>query len=643
MNEHIPRIRIKLLIPTVVVLGLAGVNAQTTWYVDDDAPNDPGPGDSSISDPLEDGSTEHPFDAIQEGVDAAVNGDTVLVLDGTYTGAGNRNVDVSGRLITVRSENGAATCIIDCEQVDRAFKFGVIDSTGAVLDGFTIRNGHQGGWGGALLVNHAGGPTVTRCVFVGNSAQVGGALSNVESQPEFIGCSFIDNSAAYQGGSIYNLGYLTIVDCQFNGNSVSGADPLYGGGGIYIDGKAASISNSNFEGNSARQGGAIFIKAGYAALTDCDFSGNSASYRGGAIYNLWLYYSPPELERCTFTGNSAGWDGGAIFNDDDSMITVSDCAFTANWASSGGGALCNMSCSATIVGGAFSRNVGFYGGAVYSNSSDATLTSCAFAGNTAQQGGAIFNTGGSTAIMNGAFCGNNSEYGGGIMVESGNSSATNSSFCANEATNGGGFVNWFGVPILANCILWENAGDQIVDLSGTITVSYSDIQGGWPGSGNIDGDPLFMVTPDSGTDGVWGTEDDDYGDLRLQAGSPCIDAADNTAVPPDSVDLDDDGDRDERTPLDLDFQARFVDDRETTDTGVADPPKYVEVVDMGAYEYQVCAGDLDGDGTTGQADLGILLSDWGCSGGDCPGDLDGDGETGQSDLGILLGDWGCAR
>jgi hypothetical protein len=46
-------------------------------------------------------------------------------------------------------------------------------------------------------------------------------------------------------------------------------------------------------------------------------------------------------------------------------------------------------------------------------------------------------------------------------------------------------------------------------------------------------------------------------------------------------------------------------------------------------------------GDTVQSDLGVLLSDWGCTGGNCPGDIDGDGETGQSDLGILLADWGC--
>jgi len=51
-------------------------------------------------------------------------------------------------------------------------------------------------------------------------------------------------------------------------------------------------------------------------------------------------------------------------------------------------------------------------------------------------------------------------------------------------------------------------------------------------------------------------------------------------------------------------------------------------------------GDLNGDGCVDQADLGILLADWGCTGGDCPGDCDGDGDTDQADLGILLAHWG---
>ena len=55
-----------------------------------------------------------------------------------------------------------------------------------------------------------------------------------------------------------------------------------------------------------------------------------------------------------------------------------------------------------------------------------------------------------------------------------------------------------------------------------------------------------------------------------------------------------------------------------------------------------CVGDLDGDGDTDLADLGILLADFGCTGGGCAGDLDGDGDTDLADLGILLADFGCA-
>jgi len=59
----------------------------------------------------------------------------------------------------------------------------------------------------------------------------------------------------------------------------------------------------------------------------------------------------------------------------------------------------------------------------------------------------------------------------------------------------------------------------------------------------------------------------------------------------------------------------------------------------GAYRW-VGPGDLNGDGCVDQEDLGILLADWGCTGGDCPGDCDDDGDTDQEDLGILLAHWG---
>jgi len=79
---------------TTLILGIGMmamtsiIKAQTTYYVDDDAPCDPGPGDPGVSSAFEDGSATYPFDAIQEGLDAADGGDTVMVKDGIYSGAG---------------------------------------------------------------------------------------------------------------------------------------------------------------------------------------------------------------------------------------------------------------------------------------------------------------------------------------------------------------------------------------------------------------------------------------------------------------------------------------------------------------------------------------------------------------------------
>jgi len=105
---------------------------------------------------------------------------------------------------------------------------------------------------------------------------------------------------------------------------------------------------------------------------------------------------------------------------------------------------------------------------------------------------------------------------------------------------------------VTNCILWGDSPEEI--SGGTPTVTYTDVQGGWPGTGNIDTDPLFV--------------DPDNGNYRLSAGSRCIDAGDNTAVP-------------EGVLRDLDGNPRFVD---STFVGT------MATVDMGAYEFQRSVG-----------------------------------------------------
>ncbi len=116
-----------------------------------------------------------------------------------------------------------------------------------------------------------------------------------------------------------------------------------------------------------------------------------------------------------------------------------------------------------------------------------------------------------------------------------------------------GCTTYYSSPTLTNAILWGNTPDQIAGDPATVT--YSDIQGGYAGTGNINADPKFV--------------DAASGNLRLQPGSPAIDAGNNAAVPTGVT-------------TDLDGSPRLVDI-----PGV--PNSVAGYVDMGAYEAQPSA------------------------------------------------------
>jgi len=136
------------------------------YYVDDDADGDPGPGDPGVSDPLENGSQLHPFDSIQEAIDATPDETTINVLDGTYTGSGNRNIDFYGKAITLRSMNGPSNCVIDCEGSGRGFDFHSGETQQTIVAGFTITNGQADSGGAVRCVNSS--PQIANCVISDN-------------------------------------------------------------------------------------------------------------------------------------------------------------------------------------------------------------------------------------------------------------------------------------------------------------------------------------------------------------------------------------------------------------------------------------------------------------------------------------------
>jgi CSLREA domain-containing protein len=227
-------------------------------------------------------------DAAYGGCTAGSGTDTITLPAGTYTltiaGAGEDanttgDLDITGPLTI----NGAGGTIIQAgatpgSGIDRVFD--VIGAIPVNISDVTIENGKCTACNGGGILN-GGTLTVTNSVFLANSAQYGGGISN------------------------NNGGTLTVMNSTFSGNSASV------GGGIQNDSGMVDVANSTFSGNSSvgGQGGGIYnLFSNLLTVTNSTFSANSANY-GGGIMN----FGSLTVKNSTFSANSA-IDGGGIWN-----------------------------------------------------------------------------------------------------------------------------------------------------------------------------------------------------------------------------------------------------------------------------------------------------------------------------------------
>ena len=415
------------------------------------------------------------YPSIQAAIDAAADGDTIILAPGTFRGDGNRDIDFKGKAVTLRSTNPnepniVAATIIDCngseQEPHRGFYFHSEEDANSIIAGLTVINGVA--WkGGAVLCSHSS-PRFTDCVFRGNQAYDddtgGGAMYNEDCSPTLIDCLFTDNeampSASYGGGIANNRSSPTLANCTFINNRA------WSGGGIYnTENSSPKVTECIFTDNAAYRGGGMTCEGNNATISQCTFSGNSADW-GGGIYNAW---SSPTLTNCTFSRNTAGDFGGGMCNEYSSP-TVIDCTFSYNTSGDKGGGMNNR------------------------YDSSPTVINCIFSCNTTyESGGGMANYRSSPRIVNSTFSGNYAD------------------------TDGGGMYNHNSNPTLTNCIIWGNlAGEARDQIWGGAVINYSCIQGGWSGQGNIGADPYFA--------------DPQNGDYHLLSGSGCIDTGNNTVV-----------------------------------------------------------------------------------------------------------------
>ncbi len=196
------------------------------------------------------------FATIQQGIDAAAEGDTVLVAPGIYRGDGNRDIDFAGKAITVRSKDGAQTCIIDCQgseaEPHRGFYFHSGEDANSILEGVSIINGYAD-WGGGILCDEAS-PTITGCIVSRNTATVsGGGVSLLRSCSRIYGCVLSENHAMVYGGGfiVAGNGVFIIRNCTIINNRAGNL-----GGGIGFGGGRgeAFVHDTILWGNRAPAG-----------------------------------------------------------------------------------------------------------------------------------------------------------------------------------------------------------------------------------------------------------------------------------------------------------------------------------------------------------------------------------------------------
>ena len=320
-----------------------------------------------------------------------------------------------------------------------------------------------------------------------------------------------------------------------------GSSPLFFMSGFTVRGGQADAI-----GTARDMGAGLYNSGGDLLLADCTFIRNAAINRGGGLGS----WGRVDLYRCTFQENLAPVYGGGGLVILDAVATLRKCAFFCNqcldgvhWTGSGAGMrttgpayLTDCIFQGCTIDGRTSSGAAFHGGGAGEDAM--TMENCLFAGNRALDVGS---------------------QGGGAYISGYQGTLVGCTFADNQASGAGGLLVEFADVSAANCVFWGNGPGGV---AGDVEITFSCVEGGHDGLGNIEVDPLFVQRgywDDGGT--ATHTDDDRWmaGDWRLVPDSPAIDAGDNVFV---------------ATLFDLAGRARVFD-------GTADGDW---VVDLGAYE-----------------------------------------------------------
>jgi len=526
------------------------------------------------------------YAGIQAAIDAAADGDIVIVSPGRYV----ENIDFLRKGITLQSSDPddaaiVAATIIDGGQIGPCVTMHNVRQ--CALRGFTITNGTAGAFGGGIYCNRTTVLIAGNRIVNNHATYWGGGVAVFDSESVIMTDNTVSgNSAQDMGGGIILSNCRNIL---FEKNSIN-SNSSYLGAGMFVESTGVIAGNTISENvgvdhaQYSASGAGIFLSGAIGLVADNVLFGNSASV-GGAICAL------PAIDLTVARNVICGTIGNGtlpcVYIGDGSDVAIAYNTLVGNRKS---GVQTQFMRTSAVVGNTIAENSGT--GVIVGWDSLSV-----------------------TSVVGNLIAGN----GGGVLCDQGISTLVNNTIIGNRAAGSGGGIRAYRSQVLvANTILRDNSaparpelhvvGEEPIWYQASLTVKSSNVAGGeagvivgdfatltW-GSGNIDADPLF-VDPghwdDAGTPSDPSDDTFILGDYHLLPGSPCIDAGTNDVDNPGTPEV-------ETLPS----------------TDIAGLPRVIDgdldgaaTVDIGVYEY--LPGDVNYDGRVNVLDLILVRNSLG--------------------------------